>query len=92
MRNGKLKVALAGLGFGGAFVPIWCMHPDVYAVDIIASWDENNAHHWRHTISNAQIVAMGLLWSEGDFGKGICRAVQACLDTEGFELSWKNRG
>lgn len=35
MRNGKLKVALAGLGFGGAFVPIWCMHPDVYAVDII---------------------------------------------------------
>ena len=45
-------------------------------------WNENNAHHWCHTISNAQIVAMGLLWGEGDYGKAICRAVQACLDTD----------
>ena len=35
MKDGKLKVALAGLGFGKAFVPIWCKHPDVYEVDII---------------------------------------------------------
>ena len=34
MKDGKLKVALAGLGFGKAFVPIWCKHPDVYEVDI----------------------------------------------------------
>ena len=35
MKNGKLRVAVAGLGFGGSFVPIWTKHPDVYAVDII---------------------------------------------------------
>ncbi len=35
MRNGKLRVAVAGLGFGGAFVPIWACHPDVYALDLI---------------------------------------------------------
>ncbi len=35
MRNGKLKIAVAGLSFGSAFVPIWCKHPDVYSVDII---------------------------------------------------------
>jgi ADP-ribosylglycohydrolase len=45
-------------------------------------WDENNGHHWCHTISNAQIVALGLLWGEGDYGKAVCRAVQACLDTD----------
>jgi hypothetical protein len=45
-------------------------------------WDEKNAHQWCHTISNAQIVAMGLLWSEGDFETAICRAVQACFDTD----------
>ncbi|MFH1825064.1 MAG: ADP-ribosylglycohydrolase family protein [Candidatus Firestonebacteria bacterium] len=45
-------------------------------------WDENNRHHWCHTISNAQIVALGLLWGEGDFEKSICRAVQACFDTD----------
>ena len=45
-------------------------------------WDETRGHHWCHTISNAQIVAMGLLWSEGDYSKAICRAVQACFDTD----------
>ena len=25
-------------------------------------WDEKSSHHWCHTISNAQIVATGLLW------------------------------
>lgn len=35
MKDGKLRVAVAGLNFGGAFVPIWIKHPDVYAVDII---------------------------------------------------------
>lgn len=35
MKNGKLRIAVAGLGFGGSFVPIWCKHPDVYQVDVI---------------------------------------------------------
>ncbi|MBQ7728450.1 MAG: Gfo/Idh/MocA family oxidoreductase, partial [Clostridia bacterium] len=29
MKNGKLKVALVGLGFGGAFAEIYKEHPDV---------------------------------------------------------------
>lgn len=45
-------------------------------------WDETWSHHWCHTISNAQIVTMGLLWGENDFEKSICRAVQACFDTD----------
>ena len=45
-------------------------------------WDENRAHDWCHTISNAMIVAAGLLWGEDDFAKTICRSVQACFDTD----------
>ena len=45
-------------------------------------WDEHSAHGWCHTISNAQIVAMGLLWSEGDFEKAITRAVWPGFDTD----------
>lgn len=45
-------------------------------------WDETWGHHWCHTISNAQIVALGLLWGEDDFEKSICRAVQGCFDTD----------
>lgn len=32
MENGKLKVGIVGLGFGGAFVPIWLDHPEVSSV------------------------------------------------------------
>ena len=28
------------------------------------------------------IVAFGLLWGEGDYGRSICRAVQPCFDTD----------
>jgi ADP-ribosylglycohydrolase len=45
-------------------------------------WDETRAHHWCHTLSNAQIVAMGLLYSEGDYEKAITRTVLACFDTD----------
>ena len=45
-------------------------------------WDEKWLHHWCHTNSNAQIVAVGLLWGDGDYEKTICRAVQACFDTD----------
>ena len=53
------------------------------AVDRIhRRWDENQGHHWCHTISNAQIVALGLLYGEGDFEKAITRAVLPCFDTD----------
>lgn len=45
-------------------------------------WDERNPHHWCHTNSNAQIVALGLLWGQHDYGQAICAAVQACFDTD----------
>lgn len=45
-------------------------------------WNEVRAHDWCHTISNAMIVAIALLWGEGDFAKTICRAVQPCFDTD----------
>ena len=37
---------------------------------------------WLHTISNASIVAIGLLYGEGDFGKSICAAVEVGYDTD----------
>lgn len=53
------------------------------AVKLIHSrWDENNSHHWCHTISNAQIVAVGLLWGNKNFENSICMAVQPCFDTD----------
>ncbi len=52
----------------------------VYRVHEI--WNEDRAHDWCHTISNAMIVAIGLLWGEHDYAKTICRAVQACFDTD----------
>ena len=45
-------------------------------------WDENQGHHWCHTISNAMIVAAGLLYGELDYARSICRAVQPCFDTD----------
>ena len=45
-------------------------------------WDEHTGYGWCHTISNAMICAMALLYGEGDFGKSICLAVQTCFDTD----------
>ncbi|WAK01034.1 ADP-ribosylglycohydrolase family protein [Methylobacter sp. YRD-M1] len=45
-------------------------------------WDEKNPHDWCHSLSNAQIVAMGLLYGEGDYEKAITRTVLACFDTD----------
>jgi ADP-ribosylglycohydrolase len=45
-------------------------------------WDETTGHAWCHTISNAMIVAIALLYGEGDYGRSICRAVQPCFDTD----------
>lgn len=46
------------------------------------TYNENTAHGWCHTISNAMIVTMALLVGEGDFGKSVCAAVQAAFDTD----------
>ncbi|MCM8767654.1 MAG: ADP-ribosylglycohydrolase family protein [Candidatus Omnitrophica bacterium] len=45
-------------------------------------WDEKNPHHWCHAISNTQIVSIGLLWGNGDFGESICKAVEIGFDTD----------
>jgi ADP-ribosylglycohydrolase len=45
-------------------------------------WNEKRGHDWCHTISNAMVVTIGLLYGEGDFVKSICRAVQPCFDTD----------
>lgn len=45
-------------------------------------WNEKTGHGWCHTISNAMIVAIALLWGEMDFAKSICRSVQPGFDTD----------
>ena len=53
------------------------------AVDLIhQQWDDSNPHHWCHTLSNAQIVTLGLLWGEGDFERSISWAVTCGIDTD----------
>lgn len=49
---------------------------------IHAKWDENTSHHWCHTISNAMIVALSLLYGDGDFTRTIACAVYPCFDTD----------
>ncbi|MCW5947111.1 MAG: ADP-ribosylglycohydrolase family protein [Fimbriimonadales bacterium] len=50
--------------------------------DIHSRWNEKRAHDWCHTISNAEVVAMALLWGEKDFQNSICMAVEAGFDTD----------
>ena len=45
-------------------------------------WDDTNPHHWCHTLSNAQIVAMGLIYGENDFSKALSWSVTAGIDTD----------
>ena len=45
-------------------------------------WDEARNHDWCHTISNAMIVTVGLLWGELDFEQSVCRAVTCAFDTD----------
>jgi ADP-ribosylglycohydrolase len=47
-----------------------------------ARWDQMNGHHWCHTNSNAQIVAIALLWGGRDLGKTVCCAVMPGFDTD----------
>jgi len=45
-------------------------------------YEEDLPHHWTHTISNALIVVVSLLFGEKDFGKTVCLAVQCGFDTD----------
>jgi len=45
-------------------------------------WDETRMYDWVHTLSNAQVIAMALLYSDGEFEEAICRAVEAGFDTD----------
>ena len=53
-----------------------------FFADLHARWNEHNVHDWCHTISNAEIVAAAMLWSDGDFGRAICMAVEQGFDTD----------
>jgi ADP-ribosylglycohydrolase len=45
-------------------------------------YDEKNPHHWCHTISNAMIVCIGLLWGDGDLERSIGIALSGAFDTD----------
>jgi hypothetical protein len=47
-----------------------------------ARWDQKNPHHWCHTNSNAQIVAIALLWGELDYTRTVGYAVMPGFDTD----------
>ncbi len=49
---------------------------------IHARWDDYNLHHWCHALSNAQVVTLALLWSEGNFEQAITMAVYPGFDTD----------
>ena len=53
------------------------------AIDQVhADWNESRSHDWCHTISNAAIVTVGLLWGDLDFERSVCRAVTCAFDTD----------
>ena len=56
MIDGKLKVALVGLGFGGSFAPIWLAHPDVAEV-IICDTDKDLTAQFHEVYPEAQVYA-----------------------------------
>ncbi|HWD39361.1 MAG TPA: ADP-ribosylglycohydrolase family protein, partial [Fimbriimonas sp.] len=45
-------------------------------------WTETDPHAWCHTISNAEIVAIALLYGDDDYTQTISRAVMAGFDTD----------
>lgn len=49
---------------------------------LLEDWDEDNWHHWTHTIPNAQIVALALLYGSGDFQESLNLAITAGFDTD----------
>lgn len=50
--------------------------------DMRNNWNESFSHNLVHTISNAIIVAIALLWGKGDFTKTLGYAVMPGFDTD----------
>ena len=50
--------------------------------DIHREYDEKLSIHLTHTITNAMLVCIGLLYGETDLGKSICIAVEGAFDTD----------
>jgi len=50
--------------------------------DFDGRWKEDDKHHAVHVISNAEIVAIALLWGAKDFEKTICYSVLPGYDTD----------
>ena len=49
---------------------------------IHSEWDEYTDHGWTHTIPNAEIVAICLLYGKKDYANSVCMAVQHGYDTD----------
>ena len=49
---------------------------------IHAQYNEHSGHGWCHTLSNAMIVTMALLWGGWDYSKTVCAAVECGFDTD----------
>lgn len=49
---------------------------------LYSRYNDLSQHDWCHTISNAAIVVIALLYGEKDFGKTICLAVECGFDTD----------
>lgn len=45
-------------------------------------YNERNSYDWCHTVSNAMIVVVSLLWGRCDYSKTICMAVETGFDTD----------
>ncbi|HEY3379126.1 MAG TPA: ADP-ribosylglycohydrolase family protein [Armatimonadota bacterium] len=50
--------------------------------DLRTRWDETQSHAWCHTISNAEIVAIALLWGAQDFTRTLGYSVMPGFDTD----------
>lgn len=55
---------------------------DQLTEQLCQEYNDQNIHHWDHTISNAMIVTAALLYGEGSYGRSICLAVQTGFDTD----------
>lgn len=63
------------------------MYQDGKKVDETIEWlhqnySEDDEHQWCHTITNALVVAISLLYSEGDFEKALHIAIECGFDTD----------
>jgi len=45
-------------------------------------WDERMPWMSRHAVANAQVITAALLYGNGDFASSVCKAVQACYQTD----------